>query len=105
MNNLEELKKQRLELDKQIKTAEEKERQQRGFRVIQKIENITDEDKRLLLSMMQHDRTSCSDEHPCNGYSYSNERFRCRKCMLMEILNGEHGGEFDFAIVADIWKT
>lgn len=105
MNSLEELRKQRLELDRQIKAAEEEERQQRQSKVLNRIEGMTDKEKRLLLSMIRHDRTSCSDDNPCNGYNHSDKWFRCRKCMLMEILNNEHGGEFDFAIVTDIWRT
>lgn len=50
--------------------------------------------------------TSCSDEHPCNGfYSASDGGFRCRKCALIEILNGEYSGIYDFNVTVDISKV
>lgn len=39
-----------------------------------------------ILSRIQHSRTSCSDENPCNGYDDSVGYARCTKCHLMEIL-------------------
>ncbi|MBQ2856612.1 MAG: hypothetical protein IJE78_05680 [Bacteroidaceae bacterium] len=44
----------------------------------------------IILRFMDHDRTSCSDEDPCNGL-YTNcdgdPSYRCTKCALMEILS------------------
>lgn len=102
MGKLEELRKQQQEIEAQIKAAEDEERRKREVAVIKKIEALTTTEKEVILSLMEHDRTSCSDEHPSNGYSYYGEKYRCRKCMLMEILNGEHGGRFDFDISVDI---
>lgn len=102
MAKLDELKRQREEIEAQITKIEEDERRVRENKVIKKIENMTPEKKKILLSLVKHDRTSCSDEHPCNGYSYMTNKYRCRKCMLMEILNGEHGGVFDFDISVEI---
>lgn len=103
MGKLEELRKQKQEIEAQIKDAEDEEQREREENVIKKIEAITLDKKEAILSIMEHDRTSCSDENPCNGwYSSYYDGYRCRKCMLMEILNGEHGGRFDFNISVDI---
>lgn len=102
MSKLEDLKRQKEELEAQIKAVEEEEQRAKEKAVLDKIKAMTPEKKAMILELMEHDRTSCSDENPCNGYSYYNNRYRCRKCMLMEILNGEHGGRFDFDIVVEI---
>lgn len=44
------------------------------------------EHKDVILKFMDHDRTSCSDEDPCNGIFDPAHTYRCRKCALMEIL-------------------
>ena len=105
MSKLEDLKRQKEELEAQIKAVEEEEQRAKEKAVLDKIKAITPEKKEMILGLMEHDRTSCSDENPCNGYSYYNNRYRCRKCMLMEILNGEHGGRFDFDIVVEIGEV
>lgn len=102
MAKLDDLRKQKEELEAQIKAVEEEEQRAKEKAVLDKIKAITPEKKEMILGLMEHDRTSCSDENPCNGYSYYNDRYRCRKCMLMEILNGEHGGRFDFDIAVEI---
>lgn len=53
------------------------------------------EHKDFILSLIEHSRTSCSDDHPCNGYDYDRGYARCNKCYLIEILNGEWGNEID----------
>ena len=98
MTKLEELIKVRQELDAQIAAAEEDAQRQREAEVVKKINSITAEQREAIMRLTEHDRTSCSDQQPINGYSYMDRRWRCRKCMLMEILNGEHGGRFDFDI-------
>lgn len=102
MGKLEALRKQQQEIEAQIKEEEDAERRKREETVIKKIEALTPTEKEMILSLMKHDRTSCSDEFPRNGYSDYGGKYRCRKCMLMEILNGEHGGRFDFDISVDI---
>lgn len=41
----------------------------------------------------KHDRTSCGDENSCNGfeecYEGGRHKFRCARCALIEIENGE----------------
>lgn len=102
---LSELKEQRDKLNKAIQEQEEAERRARENDVLDKINNMSEEEKRVVLSFMSHDRTSCDDNHIANGYSSSDNSWRCRKCMFMEILNGYHGGRFDFNISVDIWEV
>lgn len=90
------------QIESEIEARKEKERQEKENVVLQKIEALQDK-KELILSLIQHGRTSCSDEHKCNGWD--GERARCNKCHLTEILNGEWGGRFDFSISVDIWEV
>ena len=54
------------------------------------------ENKDVILPLLEHSRTSCSDENPCNGcYDYNNGYARCNKCWLMEILDDEWYDEND----------
>lgn len=48
-----------------------------------------------ILQCIEHDRSSCSDEDPCNGYSDRTNNARCNKCHLIEILDGDYGNDFD----------
>lgn len=102
---LAELKNQRDELDKQILELEIEEKRKREEHVLNKIGALTDDEKDFILAITEHDRSSCSDSNCCNGLSYSTGTWRCRKCMLMEILNQEHGGCYDFSFSIDITET
>lgn len=74
--------------------------------VAQRILEMSDEEKAYIIAHTEHSRTTCSDENPCNGlYSASDGGYRCPKCMLMEILNGEHGGKYDFQLHFDIYEV
>lgn len=106
MSSLKELEEMRKEIDASIAEKKEKESQKRREHAIAKIDSFSEEQKQFLLSLIEHDRTSCSDEHVYNGrYSRSDGGWRCRKCMLIEILNGEHGGDFDFDLVPEFYQT
>lgn len=91
LNKIEELQKI---IDDRKKLAEEK-----NYRKIHsKINSITDDEIKTILKFTKHDRTSCCDDDPCNGFYYDKndkETYRCRKCALMEILK-EKSGFFDF---------
>ena len=91
LNKIEELQKI---IDDRKKLAEDK-----NYRKIHsKINSITDDEIKTILKFTKHDRTSCSDDDPCNGFYYDKndkETYRCRKCALMEILK-EKSGFFDF---------
>ena len=99
------LRKKKADIEAQLREAEEKELQEKQDAVSAKIDALSEEQKEFILSLMEHDRTSCSDTHPGNGFCYSDERWRCRKCMLMEIFNHEHGGCFDFHFTVEIDKV
>ena len=99
---LEKLKADRDKIDKQIKMEEDRISAEKMSAVVKKIEALTAEEKENILSHMRHSCTSCSDEYPCNGYSAYSGTYRCSKCMMMEILNGEHGGMFDFELDVSI---
>lgn len=101
MNREEELDRKERELYEAInKIREEKEEikqhkiNEKKKEIEEKIEFIK-ENKDIILPLIKHDRSSCSDEHPCNGYSSYNNDCRCRKCFLMEILDGDWGNEYD----------
>ena len=69
-------------------------------KIYSKINSITDDEIKTILKFTKHDRSSCSDDDPCNGFYYdkSNKRsYRCRKCALMELLE-EKSGFFDFCL-------
>ena len=59
------------------------------------------ENKEIILSLIDHSRTSCSDDNCCNGYIISDGFARCNKCFLIEILNGEWG-DGDFEVTFDV---
>ena len=103
----EELDKSREDLIKQIEVARHEVLLQKQKKAAEKIEALTDEQKKFILSMMTHDRTSCDDDHVHNGRwtSGSGDGFRCRKCMLMEMFDGEHEGIYDFELSVDIFKV
>lgn len=106
MSSLKELEEMRKEIDAKIAEEKEKESQKRRNLAIAKIDSFTEEQKQFLLSLIEHDRTSCSDTYIENGrYSRSDGGWRCRKCMLIEILNGEHGGDFDFTLIPEFHQT
>ena len=96
---------QQKQLDEQIKKAEADACQKAENAVEEKLTNMSSAERDWLLSHMTHDRSSCSDENPRNGYSYSNNRWYCRKCMLLQMLDGDHGGKFDFDIDVNIHRT
>ena len=41
--------------------------------------------QKIILPLLSHNRTSCSDENPCNGYD--GLKYRCAKCYLIELIN------------------
>ena len=105
MSKLEELRNMRASIDGQIKKEEERVLREKEGSVLDKIHSLSDEQISTMLSFLQHSRSSCSDENPCNGLSYIAEEWRCEKCMLMEILRGSHGGRYDFRFDVDISKV
>lgn len=84
------MKKEKEELDKKIKEAEEENKRKISELVKKFRESLTEEQVNFLLSLIRHSCSSCSDDNPCNGYSYYKENYRCEKCMAIEFFNGEH---------------
>lgn len=73
--------------------------------IAKKIRRIR-EHKDVILPLLKHSRTSCSDENHCNGY-ITDGYARCNKCWLIEILDDEwydenDGENIDFDIEFDI---
>ena len=93
------------QLEKEIKKAYEDELYKARAAVEQKIEDMTDEEKESILSKLEHTHSNCCNGVAQNGYSWSRNRWDCPKCMMMEILNGEHGGRFDFKFSVDIFEV
>jgi hypothetical protein len=94
-----ELVKENVELNKRIKEIQEKRIQMEI--ALNKIQlDKLREHKGLILNLIEHDRTSCSDENPSNGYGSADYVARCDKCHLIEILNSDWNNEFsvDFNI-------
>lgn len=57
------------------------------------------DNKGVLLSLMEHGRTSCSDENPVNGYFNEHGVPRCNKCALIKLESYSLG---DVEITVDI---
>lgn len=73
--------------------------------VAKKIQYMRD-NKNIILSLLKHNRTSCNDENPFNGFQTDKGYAKCNKCFLIEILNGEYGdGEFDVDFSINITET
>jgi len=62
------------------------------------------EHKDLILSFMEHNRTSCSDTNVCNGYGSASYGARCNKCHLIEILNNEWSDDWEVSIDVTITR-
>lgn len=62
------------------------------------------EQKDLILSLIEHSRTSCSDTNVCNGYGTADYGARCPKCHLIEIFNNEWSDD-EFEISFDVTIT
>ena len=100
--NLSEMSKEELKnLKKQIELQEnkikEKEIEDRKQKAKIKLDKFR-ENKEIILNLIEHDRTSCSDENPCNGYGSADYGARCKKCHLIEILNDDEMDGFDVSV-------
>lgn len=111
MKSLDELLAERKEIDAQIEKAKEQEIQARREAVSKKLESFTEEQKEFLLSFVKHSSTYCSDTKVVNGlhygYGYSDRdaTYDCKKCMLIEVLRGDHGSSYDFSIDVNFWRV
>ena len=93
------------EIDQQRQKIKEQELKEYKEEVKAKIEKLR-MNKDLLLGLIKHSRTSCSDDNVCNGYGSADYGARCAKCHLIEILNDEWlDGDFDIEIDVTITKV
>lgn len=92
------LEEERKALGEQVKKLEQERLEQKKAETWDKLENMTDEEREYILGLVPHECASCSRGHSENGWSYSRNRYSCRRCMLEEMFNGEHGGRFDFRL-------
>ena len=88
------------QLEKQKQILKEEELNKRKNIAKSKMEKLR-EQKDLILSLINHSRTSCSDSNICNGYGSADYGARCTKCHLIEIFDKEWddgGWEVDFDV-------
>ena len=100
---LESLQKQIDEQKQKIKDEELNQRRQEAKKKIDKLR----ENKDVLLEVIEHTRTSCSDNNVCNGYggnSYDTRYARCTKCQLIDILNDDWSNSWEIDIEVSITR-
>lgn len=114
MKNIEELRKayeevaaERDQLIKQAEAAKQEFLEAKQEEAARKIQDLSHDQKQFILSLLSHDCSSCSDDNVFNGRwtTRDGSGWRCRKCMLIEMFNGEHEGEFDFYFDVNIHKV
>jgi len=92
-----------VELQKQLLKDEEVNKLKEKAKV--KIEKLR-EQKDLILSLIDHSRTSCSDSNVCNGYDSADYGARCTKCHLIELFDQEWSdGEWEIDFHVTITKV
>lgn len=89
MGKLEDLIGQKKQIEEQIEKEKERIREEKIEKSKQFRDSLTQEQKEIILSLFNHSRTSCSDEHPCNGWDSYEGYARCKKCALIEYFNDE----------------
>ena len=86
---------------KKILVEEEKKKNGEFLEMLSKNEHI-------ILPLLHHARTSCSDDHVANGIHTEEEngkmvyRYRCPKCAVIEILRGDWGKGLKIKLGAEI---
>lgn len=71
----------------------------------QKIDLIR-EHQEAILSLVEHDRTSCDDDCLANGWGSRDNGCRCAKCVLMEVLQGNYPEDmFEFEFNLSVRKV
>lgn len=107
MTRKEELEAEEAELYERITRVKKEKEEIRQSELAEKKKNVANhiqylrQNKDIILPLLEHSRTSCSDDNCCNGYITSDGYARCNKCFLIEILNGEWG-EGDFEVTFDV---
>ncbi len=65
--------------------------------------NVLRENRDLILSLVEHSRTSCSDENNMNGL-HSDGDYRCAKCALIDVLDDEWSNNYKVEFSVTITK-
>ena len=90
------------EIESESKKLEMLEKQEKKQNAIKRIQFLR-ENRHIILSLIDHSKKDCSDEHPINGYAGEECGGGCPKCKLLEILNGcWEDGAFDVNFSVDI---
>ena len=103
--NLKALREKKKEMEDEIKVLEE---QALTMKKEEEAENIRflRNNRDLVLSLIDHSRTSCSDDNPINGYDSDRGYARCDKCHLIEILDGQYDdGDFNVSFNVNISRV
>ena len=95
-----ELIQQKLDIERQLEKIEVEEKSEKKKKNKLYLDELR-KNKELILSLVKHGRTSCSDENPINGYGTSDYGARCTKCHLIEILDEEW--EDRFSVTFDVY--
>jgi hypothetical protein len=94
----EELDKLKLEIMKRENELKEEENNKKRYKAKLIAQSLINSN---ILNLIDHSRTSCSDENPSNGYESDRGYARCTKCHLMEILDDHEDGINDFLVSID----
>ncbi|TVY09888.1 hypothetical protein [Paenibacillus cremeus] len=103
--SIEEIEKLQNELESRKNAIKEQEMKKKRKIVKEKIDGL-EQYRDIILSLLNHSRTSCSDDHISNGYIDSLGYAKCSKCHLIEIFNGYYdNGEFDVSFDVTITQV
>lgn len=99
----EELQRQQIEIDKQIKQIKEDRIQEAIRQNLDYIMSIPEEDKKILLKYVHHPAWCHKKNNRYSGYNNPNDN--CPACALEEIFNMEWGGHYAFSIDVQIHEV
>ena len=107
--NLKSIDKRLVQIEEESKMlAEEKEkllREQKLKKNEEQLEKLR-KHREAILDIFEHDTTSCSDDNVCNGvFQMHTGLCSCRKCALIEILDGKWGNDYEVSFSINILKV
>ena len=80
------------QIEERLKKIKQEELRKRGAVAASNVQELR-QHKDMLIKLIKHDRTSCSDTKISNGWHSASYGARCNKCLLIEILNCEWDDE------------
>lgn len=101
LDEVKDLQKKLNDREAELKEIELQEKQKE----VEKRINYIKEHSDIILPLIQHDRSSCSDTNRCNGYDSSYRGSRCKKCHLLDILDDYYDNRFDVEFEVVITDT